>query len=54
MEKLAIKGGYPVRGGKIYYGKRMKSKTKNRKWGYGIVTLPVDHIDNETKVEVDE
>lgn len=41
-------------GGKIYYGKRMKSKTKNRKWGYGIVILPVDHIDNETKVEVDE
>ena len=22
MEKLAINGGYPVRGGKIYYGKQ--------------------------------
>ena len=22
MEKLAIKGGYPVRGGKIYYGRQ--------------------------------
>ena len=22
MEKLAIKGGFPVRGGKIYYGRQ--------------------------------